>query len=41
MIYVVIDDLSPEIKKGNESLYGLFGVLIGFIFMMFLDVTLG
>ena len=38
MIYVIFDELVGEI---NNKDYGLFGILIGFIIMMILDITLG
>ena len=41
MIYVVIEELVPEIHKEEKSLFGIVGVLIGFVFMMFLDITFG
>ena len=41
MIYVVIEELVPEIHLGNKSKLGVIGVTIGFIIMMILDITLG
>ncbi|MBR3152331.1 MAG: ZIP family metal transporter [Clostridia bacterium] len=41
MIYVVIEELVPELQIGNKSKLGVVGVAIGFIVMMILDVTLG
>ena len=41
MIYVVIEELVPEIHMGNKSKLGVIGVTIGFIIMMILDVALG
>lgn len=40
MIYVVIKELIPEINKEENDLYGIMGVLIGFVFMMYLDIAL-
>ena len=37
MIYVIIDELIPEMNKSN---YGIIGIMIGFILMMILDVAL-
>ena len=41
MIYVVIEQLVPEIHKKEKNYYGIIGVTIGFIIMMVLDITLG
>ena len=41
MIYVVIEELVPEIHTGNKSKLGVIGVTIGFIIMMILDIALG
>lgn len=41
MIYVVIEELVPEMNSGNKSVLGVVGVIIGFILMMILDITLG
>ena len=41
MIYVVIEELVPEIKSEGSSSIGIFGVAIGFVLMMILDVALG
>ena len=40
MIYVVISELVPEMNE-NKNIFGIIGVLIGFIVMMILDITLG
>jgi len=41
MLYVICDEIIPETQKhGNERL-ATYGLLIGFVIMMFLDVTLG
>ena len=41
MIFVVVEELIPEIHEGEKSMIGVIGVSIGFIVMMMLDVMLG
>jgi len=41
MIYVVIEELVPEIHEGKKSELGVIGVTIGFVIMMILDIALG
>lgn len=41
MIYVVIEELVPEMHSGEKSKLGVIGVTIGFILMMILDIALG
>ena len=41
MIYVVFEELSPEMHSGKKSYLGIIGVSIGFIIMMVLDIALG
>lgn len=41
MIYVVFEELVPEMHNGNKSFWGIISVMIGFIVMMVLDITLG
>lgn len=41
MIYVVIEELIPEIHSGNRSNLGVIGFTLGFIVMMILDIALG
>ncbi len=41
MIYVVIEELIPEMHEGKKSKLGVIGVTIGFLVMMVLDVVLG
>ncbi len=41
MIYVVVEELIPEIHAGNKSKLGVIGVTIGFVIMMVLDIALG
>lgn len=41
MIYVVIEELIPEMHSGNKSSLGIIGVTFGFTIMMILDIALG
>ena len=41
MIYVVVEELVPELQEGEHSNIGTIGVAIGFVIMMILDVALG
>jgi ZIP family zinc transporter len=41
MIYVVVEELIPEACLGEHSHKGTFGVMLGFLVMMILDVALG
>lgn len=41
MIFVVVEELVPEIHEGEKSTLGMIGVTAGFIVMMVLDVVLG
>ena len=41
MIFVVIEELIPEIHSGKKSMLGVIGFFIGFIIMMILDIALG
>ena len=41
MIYVVFEELVPEMHDGNKSFWGIISVIIGFSVMMILDITLG
>lgn len=41
MIYVVVEELIPEIHCGNKSFLGVIGFTIGFVVMMVLDIALG
>ena len=40
MIYVTIDELLPEARKGNYVHYGLWSFMIGFAIMMVLEMAL-
>ncbi len=41
MIYVVVEELIPELQVGSHSNIGTVGVALGFTVMMILDVALG
>lgn len=41
MIYVVVEELVPEIHEGKKSALGVIGFTIGFVVMMVLDIALG
>jgi len=41
MIYVVIEELIPEMHSGRKSSLGVIGSTIGFVIMMVLDIALG
>ena len=41
MIYVVIEELIPEMSHGNHSNIGTVMFAVGFTLMMILDVALG
>ncbi len=41
MIYVVVEELIPEMSEGQHSNAGTIAFAIGFVLMMILDVTLG
>ena len=41
MIYVVVEELVPEIHSGKKSALGVIGFTIGFVIMMVLDIALG
>jgi zinc transporter, ZIP family len=41
MIYVTVEELIPQAHLGEHSHYGTWGVLLGFVVMMLLDVALG
>lgn len=41
MIYVVVEELVPEMHSGKKSMLGVIGVTIGFVTMMVLDIALG
>ena len=41
MIYVVVEELIPEIHGGKKSALGVIGFTVGFVIMMVLDIALG
>lgn len=41
MIYVIIEELIPEMHSSNKSALGVISVVLGFVLMMILDITLG
>ena len=41
MIYVVVEELIPEMHSENKSSIATIGLTIGFVIMMILDVALG
>ena len=41
MIYVVFEELVPEMHDGSKSFWGIISIIIGFSVMMILDITLG
>ena len=41
MIYVVAEELIPEMHSGKKSSLGVIGVTVGFVIMMVLDIALG
>ena len=40
MIYVVMEELVPEMHKAKKSVLGVVGVTIGFVLMMVMDMAL-
>lgn len=41
MVFVVVEELIPEMHENNKSVLGVVGVTAGFIVMMVLDIVLG
>ena len=41
MLFVVVEELVPEMHSGKKSALGVIGVTIGFVVMMVLDIALG
>jgi ZIP family zinc transporter len=41
MIYVVVEELIPEMSEGEHSNAGTVAFALGFVLMMVLDVALG
>ena len=41
MMYVVVEELIPQMSEGKHSNIGTIAFSLGFVLMMILDVTLG
>ena len=41
MIYVVVEELIPQMHEGRKNNIGVIGLTIGFLIMMILDIALG
>ena len=41
MLFIISDEIIPETHRNKVAIYGTVGIMIGFVSMMFLDVTLG
>ncbi len=41
MLFVISDEIIPESHRNGHEKAATFGVMLGFIIMMVLDVTLG
>jgi ZIP family zinc transporter len=41
MLFVIVDEIIPEIDKKGFEQEGTLGVMVGFVTMMFLDIALG
>ena len=41
MVYVVVEELIPEMSEGSHSNVGTIAFAVGFVLMMVLDVALG
>ncbi len=41
MLFVIVDEIIPDIDQKDLGQVGTFGLMVGFVVMMFLDVTLG
>jgi len=41
MLFVIVDDIIPDIAQKSLGQSGTLGVMIGFVVMMFLDIALG
>ena len=41
MLFVIVDEIIPEIDHKGHNQEGTLGVMVGFLTMMFLDITLG
>jgi ZIP family zinc transporter len=41
MLFVIVDEIIPDIDQKSLGQSGTLGVMVGFVVMMFLDVALG
>lgn len=41
MLFVISDEIIPETHRGGHERSATYGIMIGFVVMMFLDITLG
>jgi ZIP family zinc transporter len=41
MLFVIVDDIIPDIDQKAFGQRGTLGVMAGFVIMMFLDIALG
>jgi ZIP family zinc transporter len=41
MIYVVVEELIPDLHEGKHSNLGVISFAFGFVLMMILDIALG
>ncbi len=41
MLFVIVDEIIPEIDQKSLGQQGTLGVMVGFVIMMFLDIALG
>ena len=41
MLFVIVDEIIPEIDRESIAQEGTLGIMIGFVTMMFLDIALG
>ncbi|MEO1095559.1 MAG: ZIP family metal transporter [Cyanobacteria bacterium J06638_28] len=41
MLFVIVDEIIPDIDQKNMDQRGTLGVMLGFVVMMFLDIALG
>ena len=41
MLFVIVDDIIPDIAQKSLGQSGTLGVMVGFVMMMFLDIALG
>ncbi|MGL4884318.1 MAG: ZIP family metal transporter, partial [Waterburya sp.] len=41
MLFVIVDEIIPEIDRESIAQEGTLGIMTGFVAMMFLDITFG